>query len=133
MEFFLILVIVVVALLAYFIGKMIESRKWEERIKYIRRESVEKSRQVLGGKFAENLSPYFPDFKYDPTEIRFIGTPVDYIVFKGLSNKQPEEIVFLEVKSGEAKLSDVQRKLKKLVDEKKISWDEYRVPKNATK
>ncbi len=137
MEIIEILLFLVFLLIGYIIGKIIEryrvNKEWEERINEITKRSVEKSRQVLGGKFAENLSPYFPDFKYDPTELRFIGEPIDYIVFKGASNKEPSEIVFLEVKSGNASLTPVQKKWRDVIINKKISWDEYRVPKEVTK
>lgn len=133
MDFFIVIILFLLFFLSYFIGRLIESRIWQRRLKEIRKESVEKSRQVLGGKFVENLSPYFPDFKYDPTEIRFIGTPVDYIVFRGLNKKDPEEIVFLEIKSGNSNLSETQRKLKRLIIDRKVSWDEYRVPRDVTK
>jgi len=140
MEIALALIIFVASLICLLLGLSIgkaigaykANKEWEKKLPELRQESIDKSRQVLGGKLAENLSPYFPDFKYDPTEIRFIGAPVDYIVFKGISKKEPEEIVFLEIKSGNATLSDVQRKLKKLVDEKKVSWDEYRVKSDVT-
>ncbi|MFH8093185.1 MAG: Holliday junction resolvase-like protein [Candidatus Aenigmatarchaeota archaeon] len=123
--------------IGYNIGKIIEKerarREIQEIVEQARKESAEKSRQIVGGKFAENLAPYFPDFKYDPTEIRFIGTPIDFIVFKGLSKKDPEEIVFLEVKSGKSQLSDVQKKIREIIKEKKVCWDEYRAPEEVTK
>ena len=133
MDIFVIILFIVIVLFAYIIGRMVENRKWQQGIKYIRKESVEKSRDSLSGKFAENLAPYFPDFKHDPTEIKFVGSPIDYIVFKGLSKKEPEEIIFLEIKSGDSTLSDVQKKLKKIIEEKKVYWDEYRVPKQITR
>ncbi|MFH1294372.1 MAG: Holliday junction resolvase-like protein [Candidatus Aenigmatarchaeota archaeon] len=92
----------------------------------IRKDAIERSRVTLGGKMSEQLAPYFPDFKHDPTEVRFIGTPVDFIVFPGLSGSEPKEIVFLEVKTGQSKLTARERKIKELVEQKKIRWEEYR-------
>jgi predicted Holliday junction resolvase-like endonuclease len=123
--------------IGFFVGKWIErykvNKEWEEKIPQLTRESVEKSREVLGGKFAEKLAPYFPNFKYDPTELRFIGEPIDYIVFRGASTKNPSEIIFLEVKSGDANLTPVQKKWREVIESKKISWEVYRVPKEVTK
>lgn len=134
---FIVVLCILFAFIGYNIGKLIErfriNKIWEEKIKTIREQAAEKSRQVVGGKFAENLSPYFPDFKYDPTEIRFIGSPVDFVVFKGLSKKDPEEVIFLEIKSGSAQLNIVQKKLKNIIKEKRVSWEEYRVPEEVTK
>jgi predicted Holliday junction resolvase-like endonuclease len=111
--------------------------KFEEWIKEnterIRREAIKKSREVLGGKFSEQLAPFLPDFKYDPTESRFIGTPIDLLIFKGLSSGNPEEIVFLEIKTGKSRLSQPERKIKELIEGKKIRWELYQVPEDITK
>ena len=57
-----------------------------------RKQAVSQSRAVLGGKFTEQMAPFLPEFRYDPTEARFIGTPIDFVVFPGLSRGEPEEI-----------------------------------------
>jgi len=121
------------ALLSYYFGRKITERFYETKLdewkkeceKSIRKDAVERSRAVLGGKFSEQLAPYFPDFNYDPTEVRFIGSPVDFIVFKGTSTREPEEIVFIEVKTGKSNLSENERKLKEIVDKKKVRWEMY--------
>lgn len=92
-----------------------------------------KSRAVLGGQFSEQLAPYLPDFEYLPTECRFVGKPIDFIVFKGMDRKDIDEVVFVEVKSGKSKLSPSEKKLKKAIDEKKVKWVEYRIPEDVTK
>jgi predicted Holliday junction resolvase-like endonuclease len=117
--FFLILFF---GLLGYWFGRKISERFYEAKFE----EWKKKSRAVLGGKFSEQLAPYLPDFKYDPTEIRFIGSPVDFIVFKGTSAKEPEEIIFVEVKTGKSNLSENERKLKEIVENKKVRWEMYR-------
>src|SRR5690554_3973524 len=53
----------------------------EQEKKKIRQSAITQSRAVLTGKFTEQMTPYLPEFKYDPTEARFIGTPIDMIVF----------------------------------------------------
>ena len=49
-----------------------------------RKAAIARSRQIIGGNFSEQLAPYLPDFPYDPTEARFIGKPVDFLVFSGI-------------------------------------------------
>lgn len=117
----------IIALYAgYRIGAAVKEEEWMEKLPKLRQDSVKKSREVLTGQFSEQLAPYMPDFPYSPTECRFIGKPVDFIVFKGMDLKEPEEIVFVEVKSGESQLSASERKLKDIIKEKKVSWFEYR-------
>ena len=113
--------------IGYWIGSVVKDQEWKESLPKLRKDSVEKSRQVLTGKFSEQLAPYLPDFPYSPTESRFIRSPIDLIVFRGLDNKEPEEVVFVEIKTGNAKLSDVEKKLKEAIESKKIKWVEYRL------
>jgi len=101
------------------------SRKWELETEQAKSSAVRQSRAVLGGKFTEQMVPFFPDFRYDPTEVRFIGSPIDMIVFPGLSKGDPEEIVILEVKTGKnAQLTPAQRKIRQLVENGMVRWDE---------
>jgi predicted Holliday junction resolvase-like endonuclease len=107
----------------------VETLRWESEMEQARKSAVTQSRAVLGGKFTEQMVPFFPDFKYDPTEVRFIGSPIDMIVFPGLARGDPEEIVILEVKTGKsAQLTSQQRKIKQLILDGMVRWDEiYRV------
>ena len=101
-----------------------EYRKQEaERLGEARQKAIEQSRAVLGGKFAEQLTPYLPDFRYDPTEARFIGSPLDFVVFPGMAQGEPREVVFLEVKTGKSKLTPAERKLQKLIEAGKVRWE----------
>jgi len=103
----------------------LEVQRWQVAVEEARKTAVSQSRAVLGGKFTEQMVPYFPDFQYDPTEVRFIGTPIDMIVFPGLARGDPEEIVILEVKTGRsAQLTPQQRKIRQLVEEGMVRWDE---------
>lgn len=93
-----------------------------------RGDAVKRSRAVLGGLAAEQLAPYLPGFPFDPTELRFVGKPVDFIAFVGASRGRIEEIAFVEVKSGNAALSQVERSLRDAVKEGRVRWVEYRAP-----
>jgi predicted Holliday junction resolvase-like endonuclease len=114
------------------IGEYKKHNEWERQVDGIRNDAVNRSRAVLGGQFSEQLAPYFPDFKYNPMDCRFIGKPIDMIVFDGLSNGELKEITFLEIKSGDSKLNSHQKELRKVIDDKKIKFEEYRIPKDLT-
>ena len=95
----------------------------QERVK-LRREAVVQSRAVLGGKFVEQMAPYLPEFKYDPTEARFIGSPIDLVVFPGLAAGDPREIVIMEIKTGQnCQLTREQRKIRQLIEEGMVRWE----------
>lgn len=124
-----ILFVIVIALL-YRLSKVVqEFKQWreeeEKRLEEARKQAIEQSRAVLGGKFTEQMAPYLPEFKYDPTEARFIGTPIDLVVFPGLAEGEPREIVLIEVKSGRSgKLTPRERRIKELVEANMVRWEE---------
>ena len=118
--------------IGYFIGNKItkiqRDRYWESELTSHRKDAVLRSRAVLSGQFSEQLAPFFPDFNFKPTECKFLGKPIDFIVFKGADDKKIDEIVFVEVKSGKSKLSSTEKSLKETIEKGKISWEEYRIP-----
>ena len=64
-----------------------------------------------------------PEFKYNPADARFLGNPIDYLIFDGYSNDEKINLVFMDVKKGEhAKLSKKQEKIKEAVDNKRVKW-----------
>ncbi len=81
-----------------------------------------KSGEVRFGKSWENFLPLMKVFRkrHDPNNFRFIGSPIDGISF------DEDEIVFIEIKSGKSNLSHRQRNIKKLVEQKRMRWEEYK-------
>ncbi|HOX32189.1 MAG TPA: Holliday junction resolvase-like protein [Spirochaetales bacterium] len=98
------------------------------RIEAEREDAVRRSRAVLGGQLSEQVAPYLPGFPFDPTELRFVGKPVDFVAFVGASSGIVEEVAFVEVKSGSASLSKVERSLRDAIRAGKVRWVEYRAP-----
>jgi predicted Holliday junction resolvase-like endonuclease len=93
----------------------------------IRADAVRRSSAVVSGKVTEHLAPYMPAFPFDPRDARFLGTPVDLIVFDGMSEDALREIVFLEIKSRGGALSARERRVRDAVLERRVSWKEFRV------
>ena len=53
--------------------------------------------------------------------------PIDYVIFEGLSAKQRvEKIIFMDIKSGKARLSAKQKKIKEAVDGNKVQFKTYK-------
>ena len=94
----------------------------------IREDAVRRSEAVIRGKITEHLVPFFPEFKYDPKDARFIGTPVDLIVFDGLSEGTLRQVVFVEVKTGKtADLTSRERTVRDCVVGGKIGHEVMRL------
>jgi predicted Holliday junction resolvase-like endonuclease len=57
-----------------------------------------------------------------------VGKPIDFIVFKGMNEKDISEVIFLEVKSGSAKqLNDQEKRLRDAVQAGRVRWVEFAV------
>ncbi len=93
-----------------------------------RDDAVKRSRAVLTGQIGEQLAPFFPGFPCDPADARFLGKPVDFIAFPGASAGVIQEVLFVEVKTGDARLSGPERALKEAIQAGRVRWVEYRLP-----
>ncbi|MBX3722194.1 MAG: hypothetical protein KF713_10185 [Turneriella sp.] len=102
--------------------------EWGVAAEEDRRAALARSRAVIGGNFSEQLAPFFPDFPFDPTEARFVGKPVDFLVFRGLSSGRVDSVVFVEVKSGSSRLNRNESALREAIEARRVEFVEYRVP-----
>ncbi|ADJ26193.1 Holliday junction resolvase-like protein [Dehalogenimonas lykanthroporepellens BL-DC-9] len=112
----------------------LEQDYWQTEVARASRQAVTQSRAVLGGRFTEQMAPYLPEFRYDPTEARFIGSPVDLVVFPGLASGDVREIVIMEVKSGQdPRLTAAQSRIRQLIEDGMVRWEliERRVEADA--
>ncbi len=81
-----------------------------------RKRSVDQSRHTLKGRITEQMAPLLPGFEYEASDARFLGDPVDYVVFSGYTNLRDNagdgdelEVVLLEVKQGVSALTPYQK------------------------
>lgn len=108
-------------------------REFEEREKEIRKEAIKSSKDTINGQNMEKMIPLFKDFPYNIQDLRFLGSPIDYIVFDGLHDKtfgdksRKVEIVIAEVKTGESRQTIRQRAIKEAVKDCRIRFEEWRV------
>lgn len=87
--------------------------------------SSRKSNEVRLGAIAESLTPFLEGFNHDPKSLRSLGSPIDYVCF------EEDGVTFIEVKSGESKLSKKQKHIKELVETGKVSFEIHRIDKNG--
>ena len=107
---------------------------WAEQEGDIRRDASKRSRYVLKGKIAEHMVPLLSDvFRYNPADARFIGAPIDYLIFDGYTaikdgnSETPITVVLADVKTGEARLSRTERKIKEAVEAGRVKWETIRL------
>jgi predicted Holliday junction resolvase-like endonuclease len=93
----------------------------------IRADAIRRSSAVVSGKVSEHLAPYMAGFPYNPKDARFLGTPIDFLVFDGMSDDDVREVVFLEVKARGSNLTTRERRVRDAVLAGRVSWREFRV------
>jgi len=96
----------------------------------IREDAVQRSLAVTAGKVHEQLVPYLPEFGFNPKDARFLGSPVDLIVFDGLAAGDVRRIVFLEVKTGGASLTARERQVRDIIEAREVVWAELRLTRS---
>jgi predicted Holliday junction resolvase-like endonuclease len=95
--------------------------------KYNRELHIRKSSEVRLGKIGENLAPFTQGWPWDANNFRFLGNPIDGVQFN------EDEIIFVEIKTGKARLSKSQRDFKTLVEEGKVSFATYKITDDGIK
>lgn len=101
--------------------------------KIFREDALARSRAVLKGALAEQLAPIFKVFGYNPSDARFIGDPVDYVIFDGYTKVKeriedtPITIVLADVKTGQASLTYEQRRIKQGIERGLVKFKTIRM------
>lgn len=94
----------------------------------VREDALRRSEAVLTGKISEQLAPIRVDFPFNPADARFLGSPIDFIVFDGYSDVRDgranrlRSIVFVDVKTGGARLTPVERRVRACVEERRVRY-----------
>jgi len=102
----------------------------QQRIEDAKKDSLIQSRSTLKGKIGEQMAPLLPEFteKYEPSDARFIGSPIDYLIFKNMSRfpnneNNPIEIVLMDVKTGKSTTTPLQNAIKEAITNGRVSFD----------
>ena len=111
-----------------YINKLKE--KFATEIKEARNDAVKRSRSTIEGLVFEQLVPHFPEWKHTPSDARFLGSPIDFIVFDGMSTGNPTKVIIVEIKKGQSYNTVLQNKIKKLIKEGKVEWETINLDKD---
>lgn len=107
-------------------------RAQNTKVKQIRKErdsAITASRRVLKGQLAEQMFPALQQdfYGYALGDMTFIGKLFDYVIVDGYTAAKDEDgeirkVIFIDVKTGNAKLSSHQEKLKKAIEDGRVEW-----------
>jgi len=104
--------------------------RWDDDdLEAARRDAARRSRGVRGGKAAEQLAPFAPEFaeRFDPADARFLGAPVDFVVFDGLAAGELREVVLIEVKTGSGRLNANELAVREAISEGRVAYELMRL------
>jgi predicted Holliday junction resolvase-like endonuclease len=120
-----VLLVVVAWLLAY---KVKHPHTKEDLVK-ARKDSITRSRSVVSGKVQEHLAPLFPEFisQFNPKDARFLGSPLDFVVFDGLDDREVQRVVFVEIKTGKAGLVSRERLCRNAIEAGRVEYQLLRL------
>ncbi len=102
--------------------------EWKARYAVaLRQDAVQRSQAVTAGKVWEQLVPFLPGFAFNPKDARFLGSPIDLVVFDGLDEGDVRRVVLVEVKTGGSALSARERQVRDAVQSGRVEWCELRL------
>ena len=98
-------------------------------------DGLEKERERIGisersaaaggkGKIVEGLIPVMKGFGYEINDCRFLASPIDYIIFEGMSQGNVQHITFMDIKAGKsASLDTHQRKIRDAINNNDVKFE----------
>lgn len=109
----------------------LKSERWRsETEQRIRDDARTRSDHTHYGKITEHLVPWLRDTNFDPRDMRFIGSPVDFIVFEGLSEGRDVTVTFVEVKTGNRpKLTTREARVKEAILARRVDYRLLKIEK----
>lgn len=125
----LILVVVIAILIVKFQKFKYESTTQKNKeIAEARADALKKSRSTIKGQMSEQLVPFFKGFPYNASDLKFFGNGFDYICVSNMAQARDSdeiinEIVFIDIKTGSASLSPVQRKIRDAIVDGRVAWE----------
>ena len=96
--------------------------------KKAREDALKRSRSVIRGQASEHLAPFIISGT-NAKDYRFLGNPIDYICFDGLSevldgtSNEIKEVKFIDIKTGKSSLNKSQRRLRDAIKENKVTFE----------
>ena len=109
-------------------------QRLDKDIKEAQKRSNNMQRNVLKGQIGEQFTPFITDFPYNPSDCRFMGEPIDYVIFQNLhecadGNVPIEDVhlIIAEVKTGNARLNQRQKIIKQVIENGQVSFKELRI------
>ena len=124
--------IMLLCAVVYLLAKQKETRllfqdQLQEAVAAAREDSLKKSRSTISGNVTETLAPLIPGFPFEGRDCKQYGSPLDYIIFDGMSRYRDTgegeiKIVLCDIKTGNSQLTPVEKAIKEAVEAGRMEW-----------
>lgn len=114
----IIFVIALIIMVIYLSRKQMKLKEVQKELEEYKH--LYKSGLVKFGKSFEHFIPFSKEYPGNREKSVFLGMPIDYISF------DEDSIKFIECKTGNSQLNANQKRVKELVENKKVEWHEVR-------
>ena len=105
----------------------IREKEIREERKAISRRSETATTTINIGFILERIAPSMEGFPFNHNDCRSLFEPIDYVIFEGLNKKNSvSKILFTEIKTGKANLTNKEKQIRNLVEKKQVIWDTYK-------
>ena len=104
---------------AYILHQRQQLKALEEKVDAFpkqKAEALKKQRSVVKGQLVEQIAPFLPEVPYATADAKFLGQPIDMIVFDGMSEGEVRKIIISDIKTGSASLTKVQRQIRDAIN-----------------
>lgn len=89
---------------------------------YYVEDALKRSKSVTKGKITEHLAPFLVTNWFKPSEIVFLGSPIDMISFTNIETLEKTSIDFIEIKTGNSSLNKKQRLIRNAIKEGRVYY-----------
>ncbi len=103
-------------------------------VEQAKKRSRTSQRNQIKGQLGERFTPFMGGFPYNPSDCRFLGEPIDFIIFNNLHECsdgrvpiEAVEIIIADVKTGDARLSQRQKILQHIIANGQVRFETLRV------
>lgn len=94
-------------------------------------------RNQIKGQMGERFTPFMQGFEYNPSDCRFLGEPIDYVIFNNLHEcsegrvpLEAVELIIVDVKTGNARLSLRQKIMREVINNGQVRFETLRIVEN---
>ena len=124
----IVVIIISTIIILYLLWNIIKMKLGhKDAIKDARKDTAARQRSTIKGDISEIIAPWSIKSVNSVKELNFMGSPIDFVGFKGLDGDGEIEIKFIEIISGKSKLNKNQRRIRDAVIAKRIEWVEVQV------